>query len=98
MFSIFANIYFLPSQEQSVQIGLLTVCENLATCEKTQFTPLLYLVLLKLNRPQQYQASGHMPFSLPRPYSSRFVISLEGVYLFEQSLQMSIWVPLQDND
>ena len=49
VFSIFANIYFLPSQEQSVQIGLLTVCENLATCGRTQFTPLLCLVLLKLN-------------------------------------------------
>ena len=30
VFSIFTNIYFLPSQEQSVQTGLLTVCENLA--------------------------------------------------------------------
>ena len=43
VFTIFAVIYFLPSQEQSVQTGLLIVCENLATCERTQFTPLLCL-------------------------------------------------------
>jgi len=45
-------VFFISadSQEQSVQTGLLTVCENLATCERTQFTHLLCLVLLKLNK------------------------------------------------
>jgi len=68
VFSIFANIYFLPSQEQSVQIGLLTVCENLATCEKTQFTPLLYLVLLKLNIEQResIELAFYMWFGMPK--------------------------------
>ena len=41
----FYNIYLLPSQEQPVQSGQLTVCENQV---RTQFTPLC-LVLLKLN-------------------------------------------------
>ena len=54
VFSISANIYFLPSQEQSVQTSLLTVYENLATYGKEQFTPRLCLVLLKLNRSYRF--------------------------------------------
>jgi len=50
MSSISANIYFLPSQEQSVQTGSVTVCKKLATFERTQFTHPWCLVLLKINR------------------------------------------------
>ena len=42
----FCIIYFLPSQEQSVRSGELTVCENQA---RTQFTPPLVSYTLKVN-------------------------------------------------
>ena len=77
VFSIFVDIYFLPSQEQSVQTGLLTVCENLATCEKTQFTPLLCLVLLKLN------SVGMLPITLLAAVIKSRCLSFVGlVYCF----------------
>ena len=46
VFFISADIYFLFCQEHPVRTGISTICENLATFGRTQFTPLLCLVLV----------------------------------------------------